>query len=70
MNTPRTDTEVGLCDHRKYSVVSANFARQLETELAEMRDALEQFTRVAVVELGKSRPDLFERAKAILERTK
>lgn len=34
-DTPRTDAAIGLCDHRKYSVVSANFARQFERELAE-----------------------------------
>jgi hypothetical protein len=44
-DTPRTDAEIGLCDHRKYSVVSANFARQLERELAEtkrLREAAEK----------------------------
>jgi hypothetical protein len=47
MNTPRTNAEVWIHDYmgKKFSVVGADFARQLETEVQELRAALE----VAVV---------------------
>ena len=71
MNTPRTNAEVWIHDYmgKKFSVVGADFARQLETEVQELRAALEKFANLdtsTCSDLWAIRKEYCDQARAAL----